>query len=253
VNPSPGIPPALVLLGGKGTRIAAAFPDRPKALVPVLGRPFLEWQLDALSALGPTRVVLAAGHLANVLSGYLATSLPPRFSGLSVTLSVEPAPLGTGGAVLHALPLLPPDAPFLLVLNGDTLFPSLSPGLFRDILARAAAAPPGSAHLLVAPIQTPDRYGTVEFDPASELVTAFREKSLRASGYVNAGAYLFPLPLLRTLPPPTPNAPLSMETAVFPSLVAARRLYAHPIPPPLLDMGTPDGLAALSAYLASRA
>jgi NDP-sugar pyrophosphorylase family protein len=44
-----------------------------------------------------------------------------------------------------------------------------------------------------------------------------------------------------------------METDLFPSLVVSRRLYAHPIPPPLLDMGTPDGLAALSAYLASRA
>ena len=114
-------PPAVILLGGKGTRIAALHPDIPKALVPVLGRPFLEWQLDALSALGITRIHLAAGHLADRLSDWLSTALPPRFSALDITLSVEPAPLGTAGALLHALPSLTPDASTLFVLNGDTL------------------------------------------------------------------------------------------------------------------------------------
>ena len=242
---------AVVLLGGKGTRIAALHPGIPKALVPVLGRPFLEWQLDALSALGIIRVHLAAGHLADVLSAWLSTSLPPRFATLDITLSVEPAPLGTAGALLHALPTLPPDAATLFVLNGDTLFPGLTPALFASILARAAALPPDAAHLLVAPIDHPDRYGLVDFDPVTGLVAAFREKAPATTGHINAGAYLFPTALLRTLPPPSPATPLSMETDLFPTLVASRRLYAHPIPPPLLDMGTPDGLSALSSHLSS--
>lgn len=242
-------PPAVVLLGGKGTRIAALHPGIPKALVPVLGRPFLEWQLDALAALGITRIHLAAGHLADRLSDYLSTALPPRFASLDITLSVEPAPLGTAGALLHALPALPPHASTLFVLNGDTLFPALSPGLFASILSRTAALPPDAAHLLVAPIDHPDRYGLVDFDPATGLVAAFREKAPATTGHINAGAYLFPTALLRTLPPPSPATPLSMETDLFPTLVAARRLYAHPIPPPLLDMGTPDGLSALESAL----
>lgn len=245
-------PPAVILLGGKGTRIAAAFPDRPKALVPVLGRPFLKWQLDAISALGVTRVVLAAGHMADRLADWLSTALPPRFAALDISLTVEPAPLGTGGALLHALPSLPADAPRVLVLNGDTLFPGLTPALFAAILDRADALPADAAHLLVAPVDHPDRYGLVDFSPSTSLVAAFREKAVQSSGYINAGAYLFPLSLLRTLPPPSPSAPLSMETGIFPALVAASRLYAHPIPPPLLDMGTPSGLSALSDYLSAR-
>ena len=66
------IPHAIILLGGKGTRIAAHFPDRPKCLVPVAGRPFLEWQFDWLRRNGICRVLLAAGHLADVLADYLA-------------------------------------------------------------------------------------------------------------------------------------------------------------------------------------
>ncbi len=244
-------PPAVILLGGKGTRIAALHPGIPKALVPVLGRPFLEWQLDALSALGISRIHLAAGHLAGHLSSYLSTAIPPRFHSLRLTLSVEPAPLGTAGALLHALPSLPAETATLFVLNGDTLFPSLTPSLFSSILTRAAALPPAAAHLLVAPIDHPDRYGLVDFDPATGLVAAFREKAPAAAGHINAGAYLFPASLLRTFPPPIPSSPLSMETDLFPTLVAARRLYAHPIPPPLLDMGTPDGLSALSSHLSS--
>lgn len=243
-------PPAVILLGGRGTRIAAAYPDRPKALVPVIGRPFIEWQLDALAALGIRRIVLAAGHMADRLADWLSASLPSRFKALDIALAVEPAPLGTAGALLHALPVLPPGAAHVFVLNGDTLFPGLVPGLFDAILARAGALPPDAAHLLVAPIDHPDRYGIVDFASDTGRVTAFREKAPADSGYINAGAYLFPASLLRALPPATPEAPLSMENDLFPSLVAASRLYAHPIPPPLLDMGTPEGLEALADYLA---
>lgn len=240
-------PPAVVLLGGKGTRIAGAFPDRPKALVPVLGRPFLEWQLDGLASLGFTRIVLAAGHMADRLADWLANNLPERFRTLAIALSVEPAPLGTAGALLHALPQIPPDATHLFAVNGDTLFPAFDAAALDAVLSRANALPHDAAHLLVAPIEVPDRYGTVEFDGDGGLVTAFREKAPVSAGYVNAGAYLFSVAALRKLS----QGPLSMERDVFPALAASRALYAHPIPPPLLDMGTPDGLAALAAFLAT--
>ena len=114
------IPQAVILLGGKGTRIAAQFPDRPKCLVPVAGRPFLEWQLDWLKRNGVVRVLLAAGHLADVLEAYLAAR--PR-DGFDLVLSREPAPLGTGGALKYVEPLLATDP--VLVFNGDSLTPRL--------------------------------------------------------------------------------------------------------------------------------
>ena len=113
-------PQVVILLGGQGTRLAAQFPDRPKCLVPVAGRPFLEWQLDWLKKNGITRVLLAAGYQADVLERYLAARKP---DGLDIVLSREPEPLGTGGALKFVEPQLAGDP--VLVLNGDSLVPNL--------------------------------------------------------------------------------------------------------------------------------
>lgn len=238
------IPQAVILLGGKGTRLAAQFPDRPKCLVPVAGRPFLEWQLDWLKRNGVVRVLLAAGHLADVLEAHLAAR---PADGLILELAREPAPLGTGGALKFAEPRLASDP--VLVLNGDSLAPNLDfstlwktgGGFFHTVEKRW----PGCATLLVAPIENAGRYGTVEFD-ADGFATAFREKADRAAGFVNAGLYLLPREIVAEIPS---GRAVSLETEIFPALAARRRLVALPIPPPLLDMGTPDGLSAMERFL----
>ena len=97
----------------------------------------------------------------------------------------------------------------------------------------------------MAPIADPGRYGTVEFDAAG-FVTAFREKAERAAGFVNTGIYLLPRELIAAIPA---GRAASLETEIFPALAANRRLVALPVPPPLLDMGTPEGLAALERFL----
>jgi len=104
---------------------------------------------------------------------------------------------------------------------------------------------PYHGKLCVTPIEDPGRYGTVEFDD-NGIVTAFREKAERASGFVNTGIYLLPRAILETIPE---GKPVSLETEIFPALVEKRRLLAIPAPPPLLDMGTPDGLAAMEQFL----
>ena len=81
---------------------------------------------------------------------------------------------------------------------------------------------------------------------ADGFVTAFREKAERAAGFVNTGVYLLSRALIAAIPA---GRAVSIETETFPALVAQRRLVALPAPPPLLDMGTPDGLAALDAFL----
>jgi len=237
-------PQAVILLGGRGTRIAAQFPDCPKALVPVAGRPFLEWQFDWLKANGISRVMLAAGHLAEVLEHYLDAR---PADALEIVLSREPNPLGTGGALKFVEPLLASDP--VLVLNGDTLTPNLSfstlwKNLFHAV-ENPASAGPHCGKLFITPIEEAGPYGTVEFD-ADGFVTAFREKADRAAGFVNAGIYLLPREIIAAIPA---DRPVSIETEIFPSLAADRQLTALPCPPPLLDMGTPDGLAAMEKFL----
>jgi NDP-sugar pyrophosphorylase family protein len=266
---------AVILCGGKGTRLSTLYADRPKVLVPVAGRPFLAWQLDWLARGGVTAVHLAAGHLADVLGAWLqeqaggqqaevssqpagASGLRSQVSGfqfqvsrcwLRCTVSTEPAPLGTGGGLKYVEPFLASD-PFL-VLNGDSLMPRLDfPGLEK---AHAAFARPGksagAATLAVTRIAEAGRYGTVEFD-AAHRITAFREKASRTEGFINGGVYLMDRGVLAAI---SPGKNVSIETDTFPALAAAGRLQAAEFPQPLLDMGTPEGIRAMEEFLGQNA
>lgn len=238
--------PAILLLGGAGTRIAALYPDLPKALVPVAGRPFLEHQLLWLARNDIRRVHLAAGIKADRLEAWLAAPRPLDLRGLDITLSREPSPLGTGGALRHLLPILP-DAPAFLSFNGDTLTPNLA----LDLSALLPSSfflrtSPSCAHLWASPVDDATRYGTLDLSPDGRVL-AFREKSaVRGPAHVNAGIYLLPRSLLETIPA---GRPVSLETECLPRWASSGLLLSHPVPPPLLDMGTPDGLAEMTRFL----
>ena len=233
---------AIILLGGKGTRLQGLYPDQPKALAPIAGHPFLEWQLDWLARHGVCDVHLAAGHLAQAIRDWIA--LTPLKS--KITISVEPYPLGTGGGLKYVEPFICTD-PFL-ILNGDSLLPNLD----FQALADAGQTSGTLITLAITRIESAGRYGTVEFD-ARKRVTAFREKSARSGGWVNGGVYLARRPLLTRINQPspkgygreTPGELVSLETDVFPALCAEGQLGVFLAEPPLLDMGTPDGLPAM--------
>ncbi|HEY1186240.1 MAG TPA: nucleotidyltransferase family protein [Gemmata sp.] len=108
--------PVLILAGGKATRLGAVAQAVPKALVPLAGRPFLDHQFAELHAQGVREVVLCIGHFADQIRAYVGDG--SRF-GLRVRYSEDgPVPLGTGGAVRQALPLVPEGC---FVLYGDSL------------------------------------------------------------------------------------------------------------------------------------
>lgn len=229
-------PVAIVLAGGLGTRIRDLHPDTPKALIPVAGRPFLAWQLDALAAAGIRRVRIAAGHLADHLTVWLASHPDPRFE---IDVRVETQPLGTAGALRHAahdLPAVP-----LLVMNGDTLLPKLD--------LRAMCAIRGArAVMAVAQVADAARFGTLKID-ARNLVRAFSEKGATGPGWINGGAYLLDPAILRVI---APDRAVSLERDIFPRLADAASIQAFRAEGPLLDMGTPDGLAEMEAFLRKR-
>lgn len=108
---------AIILAGGKGTRLRSEVPDLPKPLAPVGGRPFLEHQMDYWTSQGVDRFVLSVGYKGSTI----VDRIGPRFGNAEVVYAIEDAPLGTGGAVLLARQQLTPNEPFL-VLNGDTYF-----------------------------------------------------------------------------------------------------------------------------------
>ena len=228
---------AVILVGGKGTRLSALHPGIPKALVPVAGRPFLQWQLEWLLGAGVRRAHLSCGHMAGQIIDWAAGN---PVAGMELSCAEEPFPLGTAGGLLFAARVATGD-PFF-ALNGDSLLPRLRFESMVLALERGAA----EAAMAVTSIQAADRYGTVEIGKDGRI-TAFREKTRCDSGWINAGVYLLKRSVLAAIPE---NRAAWLETDVFPALAQAGRLMAFRESPPLLDMGTPGGIAAMSEYLA---
>jgi len=228
-----------VLAGGLGTRIAGLYPDRPKALVPVAGRPFIDHVLEGLAARGLTDVVLCAGHRAEPLLEHVGDGA--RF-GVCARTVVEDAPRGTAGALAFARSQIGhPDETFL-ALNGDTWAEydtEAMLALHRDLEADATLA--------CYRVDESAARGTALTSDDGRLL-GFREKAVTGPGWVSGGVYaLEPRALLGV----GPDGASSLETDVFPALLAGgRTIGAWRAPGRFWDMGTPAGRAEAEAMLA---
>jgi D-glycero-alpha-D-manno-heptose 1-phosphate guanylyltransferase len=170
--------PCLILAGGLGTRLRAVLGDEcPKALAPVGGRPFLGWLLQALARQGVPEVVLSLGFGRDSIKDFIAWSSPD----LKISFVEEHEPLGTGGAIAHALRTR--GAPAMLVMNGDTMCELSLSALSDEFRAK-------QPDLTMAATEVADaaRYGTIDFDRQTLKLNAFREKR-EGAGFINAGVY----------------------------------------------------------------
>ncbi len=226
---------AMVLAGGLGTRLRAAVADRSKVMALVDGEPFLARLLDPLAAAGCTRAILCLGHLGEQIEREFGGD----HAGMAVVCSHESSPLGTGGALRLALPLL--DSPAALVLNGD----SYCDIDLRDFVTWAAANDVPAMVAVAVPDTT--RYGTVDVSDDG-AVRAFTEKRTHgASGLVNAGIYWLPRAVLDRIPA---GLTISLERQVLPRL-AGHGLLAFRTASPFLDIGTPASFGEASAFFAA--
>ncbi|MCH9651249.1 MAG: NTP transferase domain-containing protein [Deltaproteobacteria bacterium] len=237
-------PTAVILCGGLGTRLRSLFPDRPKALVPVAGRPFLAWQLDWLRSRGVGRVLLAAGHGASQLSQWRNHNAS-EFD-LEIDVVIEPEPLGTAGALRWALPRLKSET--FLALNGDTLLPNLDLSQLSPCTEIAGFGSRDSEVATLAAVSVPAKgsQGRLKLDGENRVAQFLDPNPGQASssGWVNGGVYRLSKALLEGFPKAR-----SLEREVFPELAIQGRLRAARTLPPLLDMGTPTGLDLLESFL----
>jgi NDP-sugar pyrophosphorylase family protein len=234
---------AAILAGGLGTRLRPAVADLPKSLAAVSGRPFLAYLLDQLDAAGIRNVVLCTGYKASSVADEFGTA----YRGLKLVYSKETTPLGTGGALRHALERLVSDP--VLVLNGDS-YCSVDLPAFVAEHRRAAA----SASVALAEVADTSRYGRVTSDPRG-AITGFVEKAACGGpGWINAGLYLLSQRFLQSLPLAGSDtaAPLSLEREVFPRWVG-RGLVGHFSRTTFIDIGTPESYAQAGHVLASGA
>ncbi|MEI6073128.1 MAG: sugar phosphate nucleotidyltransferase [Verrucomicrobiae bacterium] len=226
---------AAILVGGMGTRLRGVVDDVPKPLAPVLGRPFLYYQLDMLALRGARSVTLCCGYKA----GLVRETIGSDWLGMPVNYSVESEPLGTGGALSLARQLLA--SPLVLVLNGDSW-------LEPDWADFVEAAGDSRAEVSLALVEVPDsgRFGTVGIEDG--LVIDFKEKSAsRQAGLINGGVYLVSQDVLGTLQ----EGPCSLEKDIFPALALERRLRGMVAQSPFLDIGVPGDYAAAGNFFSA--
>jgi NDP-sugar pyrophosphorylase family protein len=159
---------------------------------------------------------------------------------MRLTCSREPSPLGTGGALRHALPRLARDT--LLVLNGDSYCDlDLSDFLTRHTESHAACT------LALSRVADAARFGTVTLDGRGR-VRSFAEKSAAVGpGLVNAGVYL----LARRLVAELPDRPLSLEREAFPEWARAGHCHGYVTECGFLDIGTPESYAEANRFFAT--
>ncbi len=223
---------AVLLVGGQGTRLRPLTINTPKPMLPVAGVPFTVHQITRARAAGVTRIVLATSYRAEIFREFIDGA----DLGIEIVIATEDEPLGTGGAIRHALPHLQsgPDAP-VLVFNGDVLS-----GL--DILGLVKHHVDGDADatLYLTPVADPRAFGLVPTDAAGR-VTQFLEKPQTpeeiVTDQINAGCYVFRRSVIDAIPA---GRPVSVERETFPGLLAANALVLGVVDRGYwLDLGTP--------------
>jgi D-glycero-alpha-D-manno-heptose 1-phosphate guanylyltransferase len=226
-----------VICGGLGTRLRSIVADLPKSMALISGTPFLRLLLDRLKSQGINDVILGTGYMAEKIESYFQSG--DKF-GMCIRYSREHEPLGTGGALKLAEPLISDP---VLVLNGDsyvewTLKPMLE--LF--------SAKDADLVLVLQAVADVTRYGSVAVNDDGQ-VTEFIEKGSRTGpGLINAGVYLLRKGIVRDLPAGTP---ISLEREVFPRLLE-RRIYGLISTGLFIDIGIPDDFKRAQTLLASR-
>jgi NDP-sugar pyrophosphorylase family protein len=220
---------AIILAGGKAERLGDAAGGRPKALVPVAGRPLAGYQVAALRGAGVGHVIMscAAGvgtEFERALAG----------SGVDVTIVEEPEPLGRGGGLRFAAAARR-EAGDVYALNGDEL-------LALDLAALLTRHRETGAAATITVTQPSSPFGVVELDGA-EMVTGFEEASA-VPYWVSCGVYVLGEEAVAALPDRG-----DQEATTFPRLAVEGRLAAYRYEGVWLTVNTPKDLRRAEEYV----
>ena len=221
---------AILLAGGKGTRLRPLTIHTPKPIVPIFNRPFLHYQLDLLKQVPEIdEVVLSLNYQPRRIEEIFGDGSE---RGLGIRYVVEPAPLGTAGAVRYAGESLRQS---VVVFNGDVLTEVDLAAVIRLHRERRA-----KATIVLTPVASPAAYGLVETD-AQGNIQRFLEKPNAdeiTCDTINAGIYVLEPDTFDRIPK---DMPWSIERSFFPSLIERGETFiAYIYRGYWIDIGTPD-------------
>jgi len=231
---------AVILVGGKGTRLRPLTSNTPKPLLQVGGVPFLSHQLAKIRDAGITHVVLATFYRAQVFEQTFGDGAA---HGVELEYVVESEPLDTAGAIRNVAPALragPGEA--VVVLNGDILS---GHDLAEQVRTHERVDAAVTLHLIE--VEDARAYGCVPVDTHGN-VTAFLEKMREpVTNVVNAGCYVFRRSVIDEIPV---GRRVSVERETFPGLLAAgARVHGYVESAYWRDLGTPGAYVEGSADL----
>jgi NDP-sugar pyrophosphorylase family protein len=221
---------AILLAGGKGTRLRPLTIHTPKPIVPIFQRPFLHYQLDLLKQVPEIdEVVLSLNYQPRRIEEIFGDG---SAAGLNIRYVVEPAPLGTAGAVRYAGESLHES---VVVFNGDVLTEVDLAAVIRLHRERRA-----KATIVLTPVDNPTAYGLVETDADGD-VRRFLEKPNPdeiTCNTINAGIYVLEPDTFDRIPNDTA---WSIERSFFPSLIERGETFVSYIDRGYwIDIGTPE-------------
>ncbi len=229
--------PVAILAGGLATRLGDVVRATPKSLVDVAGKPFVAHQLDLLRGHDLTDIVLCTGHLGSLLEEVVGNG--SRY-GVRVHYSPDgPTPLGTGGALRHALPLL---GEAFLVLYGDSYLEC-----DYGAVERAFRTSRGQAILTV--MRNDDRWDRSNILCVNGRIVRYSKEHRTADmRHIDYGLAVMGADLFRGY---TDGGPLALAR-VYEDLAARNELAAYEVAERFYEIGTLSGLAETRRHLEHR-
>jgi len=222
-----------ILAGGLATRLGNLTESCPKSMVQILGKPFLEYQLDLLKKNGIKDVVLCIGYLGEQIEKYFGDG--HKF-GFNIKYGREEKLLGTAGALKNACDLL---KDVFFTLYGDSY-------LFLDFGAALSFFQSRNKLALMSVYQNYDRYDRSNTMIEGNLVKKFgKQEKTEDMVYIEYGANIFKKEVLNMIPD---NQFYSLDN-LFPRLVEMDELLAFEVKERFYEIGSPRGLKAFEEYI----
>ena len=231
---------ALILAGGLGTRLRSLLRDRPKPMVQVQGKPFLEYQIEQLYAQGFKDLVLCVGHLACHIQDYFGDG---RDWGVHIDYTVETELLGTAGAIKNAQSFIEDT---FVVLNGDSYLEADFRGLVEFHRRQHSADPRTMGTIALVEVDDATAYGKIQLNGDARFLR-FEEKAEAGPGWINGGVYVLEPAILDYIPA---GQVVSAEKETFPLILEQNHsMFGYPVQEFFVDIGTPKGYHRFCRYI----
>lgn len=232
---------AVIMVGGKGTRLLPLTLTRPKPAMPVLDKPFLKYLIESMADAGIEEIFLACGYKSDILAHAIGDGSD---MGVRIIYSDEDTPLGTGGAIKRLEDRL--DSVFLAA-NGDTLTSVDIAAQIREHFESGAAVTDS-----LSEVDDPSQAGVVRIDGDGRILE-FQDKPKReeaCSNLVNSGVYVVDKKVLGYIPKDTFY---DFSKDLFPLLIEkGERLQGHMAKGVWVDIGRPHDLIRMNLVMADR-